>query len=104
MAIAQRRENRVWQVRRAFGGTEKKLHAATESIENASRKTRTIERKLRRVEALDEGKAARLLSGEGASRPLQMVSGTRFDLRRRQLNGKKRDSGILLRQKAENVP
>ena len=34
--------------------TEKKLHAATESIENASRKTRTIERKLRRVEALDE--------------------------------------------------
>jgi len=80
----EKRSGEVWQllsaVKTEFGkfaglleATEKKLHAATESIENASRKTRTIERKLRRVEALDEGKAARLLSGEGASRPLQMA-------------------------------
>ena len=78
------RSGEVWQllsaVKTEFGkfaglleATEKKLHAATESIENASRKTRTIERKLRRVEALDEGKAARLLSGETASKPLQMA-------------------------------
>lgn len=80
----EKRSGEVWQllsaVKTEFGkfaglleATEKKLHAATESIENASRKTRTIERKLRRVEALDEGKAARLLSGETASKPLQMA-------------------------------
>ncbi|MBR3742062.1 MAG: DNA recombination protein RmuC [Clostridia bacterium] len=80
----EKRSGEVWQllsaVKTEFGkfaglleATEKKLHAATESIENASRKTRTIERKLRRVEALDEGKAARLLSGDAMSKPLQMA-------------------------------
>ena len=80
----EKRSGEVWQllsaVKTEFGkfaglleATEKKLHAATESIENASRKTRTIERKLRRVEALDEGKAARLLSGDAVSKPLQMA-------------------------------
>ena len=37
--------------------TQKKLHAAAESIESASKKTRTIERKLRRVEALTRANA-----------------------------------------------
>ena len=80
----EKRSGEVWQllsaVKTEFGkfaglleATEKKLHAATESIENASRKTRTIERKLRRVEALDEGSAARLLSSDEADRPLQMA-------------------------------
>ena len=80
----EKRSGEVWQllsaVKTEFGkfaglleATEKKLHAATESIENASRKTRTIERKLRRVEALDEGKAARLLSGDEAPKPLQLA-------------------------------
>ncbi len=80
----EKRSGEVWQllsaVKTEFGkfaglleATEKKLHAATESIENASRKTRTIERKLRRVEALDEGKAARLLRGDEVSRPLQLA-------------------------------
>ncbi|MBR4539981.1 MAG: DNA recombination protein RmuC [Clostridia bacterium] len=80
----EKRSGEVWQllsaVKTEFGkfaglleATEKKLHAATESIENASRKTRTIERKLRRVEQLDEGKAARLLKGDDVSRPLQLA-------------------------------
>ncbi len=80
----EKRSGEVWQllsaVKTEFGkfaglleATEKKLQAATESIENASRKTRTIERKLRRVEQLDEGKAARLLSGDEVSRPLHLA-------------------------------
>lgn len=74
LAIEQR-TGEVWQllsaVKTEFGkfsllleNTEKKLHAAAESIESASRKTRTIERKLRQVEALEEGAAVRLLTGE----------------------------------------
>ena len=74
LAIEQR-SGEVWQllsaVKTEFGkfsglleATEKKLHAAAESIESASRKTRTIERRLRQVEALDDASAARLLSGE----------------------------------------
>ena len=80
----EKRSGEVWQllsaVKTEFGkfaglleATQKKLHAATESIENASRKTRTIERKLRRVEALDEGKAARLLNGDEAPKPMQLA-------------------------------
>ncbi len=80
----EKRSGEVWQllsaVKTEFGkfaglleATEKKLHAAAESIESASRKTRTIERKLRRVEALDEGKAARLLSGDEAPKPMQLM-------------------------------
>ncbi len=80
----EKRSGEVWQllsaVKTEFGkfaglleATEKKLHAATESIESASRKTRTIEHKLRRVEALDEGRAARLLSGDDAPKPLQLA-------------------------------
>ena len=80
----EKRSGEVWQllsaVRTEFGkfaglleATEKKLHAATESIESASRKTRTIERKLRRVEALDEGQAARLLHSDEAERPLRLA-------------------------------
>ena len=71
----EKRTDEVWQllsaVKTEFGkfsllleSTQKKLHAVTESIETASRKTRTIERKLRRVEALDERDAARLLQEE----------------------------------------
>ena len=71
----EKRSGEVWQllsaVKTEFGkfsglleATEKKLHAAAESIESASRKTRTIERRLRQVEALDDASAARLLSGE----------------------------------------
>ena len=78
----EKRSGEVWQllsaVKTEFGkfaglleATEKKLHAATESIESASRKTRTIERKLRSVEALEEGRAARLLSSDQVSRPLE---------------------------------
>ncbi len=80
----EKRSGEVWQllsaVRTEFGKfaglletTERKLHAATESIESASRKTRTIERKLRRVEALDEGTAARLLSSDEVARPLNLA-------------------------------
>ena len=80
----EKRSGEVWQllsaVKTEFGkfaglleATEQKRHAATETIENASRKTRTIERKLRRVEQLDEGNAARLLKGDDVSRPLQLA-------------------------------
>ena len=71
----EKRTDEVWQllsaVKTEFGkfaglleSTEKKLHAVTESIESASRKSRTIERKLRQVEELDGGEAARLLGAE----------------------------------------
>ncbi len=74
----EKRTDEVWQllsaVKTEFGNfaglleaTQKRMHAVTESIESATRKTRTIERKLRQVEALDEHSAARLL---GDAEPL----------------------------------
>lgn len=71
----EKRTGEVWQllsaVKSEFGkfsslldATQKKLHAAAESIESASRKTRTIERRLRQVEAVDPADAARLLAAE----------------------------------------
>ncbi|NLD84146.1 MAG: DNA recombination protein RmuC [Clostridiales bacterium] len=77
LAIEQR-TGEVWQllsaVKTEFGkfsllldSTQKKLRVAADSIETASRKTRTIERKLRRVEAIDPGEAARLLEEEADS-------------------------------------
>lgn len=81
LAIEQR-TGEVWQllsaVKTEFGkfsllldATRKKLHAAAESIESASRRTRTIERKLRQVEAIDPGEAARLLEAETDPAPIQ---------------------------------
>ena len=71
----EKRSVEVWQLLSAVKGefgkfaglleaTEKKLHAAAESIETATRKTRTIERRLRQVETLEDGQAVNLLSGE----------------------------------------
>ena len=68
----EKRTDEVWQllsaVKTEFGNfarlleaTQKKMHAVTESIETATRKTRTIERKLRKVEALEENEAVRIL-------------------------------------------
>ncbi|MDD3411515.1 MAG: DNA recombination protein RmuC, partial [Eubacteriales bacterium] len=42
--------------------TQEKLRQATDSIDTAFVRTRSIERKLRRVEALDETDASRLLA------------------------------------------
>ena len=69
----EKRSGEVWQLLSAvktdfskFAGlleaTEKKLQSAAESIETATRKTRTIERRLRQVEALDAHQAAQMLS------------------------------------------
>ena len=77
----EKRTDEVWQLLSAvktefskFAGllenTQKKLRAVTESIDNASRRTRTIERRLRQVEALEEGEAARVLGGEETDLPL----------------------------------
>jgi len=77
----EKRTDEVWQllsaVKTEFGNfariletTQKKMHAVTESIETATRKTRTIERKLRGVEALEEGKAARILEESAFDLPL----------------------------------
>ena len=52
------------QFGRLLDNTQKKMQAAATSMEDAARKTRTIERKLRRVEGLDEGEAARILGTE----------------------------------------
>lgn len=71
----EKRTDEVWQllsaVKTEFGNfatlleaTQKRMHAVTQSIETATRKTRTIERKLRQVEALDEQTAVRLLGEE----------------------------------------
>ncbi|MBQ9264544.1 MAG: DNA recombination protein RmuC [Clostridia bacterium] len=81
LAIEQR-TGEVWQllsaVKTEFGkfsvlldSTQKKLHAAAESIETASRKTRTIERKLRQVEAIDPGEAVKFLGTEEEEAPAQ---------------------------------
>ncbi len=71
LAIEKRTEE-VWQllsaVKTEFGNfallldnTRKKMESVTKSIDDATRKTRTIERKLRHVETLDEGSAVKLL-------------------------------------------
>ena len=71
----EKRTDEVWQllsaVKTEFGNfanlleaTQKRMNAVTQSIETATRKTRTIERKLRQVEALDEPTAVRLLGEE----------------------------------------
>lgn len=77
----EKRTDEVWQllsaVKTEFGNfatilenTQKKMHAVTESIEKATRKSRTIERKLRKVEALEEEQAARLLDDGEMDLPL----------------------------------
>ena len=78
----EKRTDEVWQllsaVKTEFGNfsrildaTQKKLHAASESIESASRKTRTIERKLRKVEAIEDvGRGAQLLEEDEIDLPL----------------------------------
>ena len=71
----EKRTDEVWKLLSAvktefvqFGklldNTQKKMQAAATSMEDAARKTRTIERKLRRVEGLDEGEAAQILGTE----------------------------------------
>ena len=78
----EKRTGEVWRllsaVKTEFGkfsalldATQKKLHAAADSIESASRKTRTIERRLRQVEAVDPGEAARLLEDAEEDAPAQ---------------------------------
>jgi len=78
----EKRTDEVWQllsaVKTEFGNfsrildaTQKKLHAASESIESASRKSRTIERKLRKVEALEDADSGvHLLEDEDSDLPL----------------------------------
>ena len=79
LAIEQR-TGEVWQllsaVKTEFGkfaglleAAEKKLQSAAESIENAGRRTRAIEKKLRQVEALEEHRAAGLPDGGEAVQP-----------------------------------
>lgn len=80
----EKRTGEVWQllsaVKTEFGKfsalldtTQKRLHAAAESIESASRRTRTIERKLRQVEGIEPGEAARLLEdGDAAQTSLEL--------------------------------
>ncbi|MBR6187058.1 MAG: DNA recombination protein RmuC [Clostridia bacterium] len=74
LAIEQR-TGEVWQllsaVKTEFGkfaglleAAEKKLQSAAESIENAGKRTRAIEKKLRQVEALEDQSALRML-GDG---------------------------------------
>lgn len=77
----EKRTDEVWKllsaVKTEFGNfgkvleaTEKKMHAVTQSIEDASRKSRTIERKLRQVEGLEEGEAKAMLGGDEMELPL----------------------------------
>lgn len=71
----QQRSAEVWQllgaVKTDFGSfaqvlqkTQEKLQQASDSIDTAFVRTRSIQRKLRRVEALDSGRAAELLEAE----------------------------------------
>ncbi len=76
----EKRSGEVWQLLSAvktefarfsdlLDTAQKRIHSVSTSIEQASRKSRTIARKLRDVEALDAGQAARMLEtgdeGEG---------------------------------------
>lgn len=49
--------------------TQKKIRQASESIEDAARKTRTIQRKLKGVQELGERESRRLLGEEGEENP-----------------------------------
>lgn len=75
----EKRSSEVWQllgaVKTEFGkfgdlleSTKKKLQAASNSIDTATRKTRTISRKLREVEELPAAAAARMLPGAESDR------------------------------------
>ena len=68
----EKRSGEVWQLLSAvktefarfsdlLDTAQKRIHSVSTSIEQASRKSRTIARKLRDVEALDAGQAARML-------------------------------------------
>ena len=68
----EKRSSEVWQLLSAvktefarfsdlLDTAQKRIHSVSTSIEQASRKSRTIARKLRDVEALDAGQAARML-------------------------------------------
>ncbi len=73
----ERRSREVWAllgaVRGEFGGfaealarTQKRIRQASESIEEAARKSRTIQKKLKRVEALDDNQREALLTDDTA--------------------------------------
>ena len=76
----QQRSAEVWKllgaVKTDFGNfatvlqkTQEKLQQATDSIDTAFVRTRSIERKLRRVESLDSGEATALLADDPAALP-----------------------------------
>ena len=76
----ERRSSEVWAllgaVKTEFGRfadvlarTQKKIRQASESIEDAARKTRTIQRKLKGVQELGERESRRLLGEEGEENP-----------------------------------
>jgi len=80
----ERRSSEVWQllgaVKTEFGRfadllskTQQRLHQATASIEDAARKTRTIQRRLQSVQELSERDAKRLIGeqGEGMGEPCE---------------------------------
>ncbi len=80
----ERRSSEVWQllgaVKTEFGRfadllskTQQRLHQATASIEDAARKTRTIQRRLQSVQEISERDAKRLIGkqGEGMGEPCE---------------------------------
>jgi DNA recombination protein RmuC len=78
----QKRSSEVWQVLGAvktefskFGGmikkVQKKLHEASNVVEEAATRSRMVERKLRNVQELPSGDAARLLLGSGSA-PIEL--------------------------------
>ena len=79
--LIERRSSEVWAllgaVKTEFGRfgdlldkTQKKLQEASSTIENAARKSRTIEKKLRDVQALPPGEAV-TLTEEGEEEGIQ---------------------------------
>ena len=83
----QKRSSEVWKllgaVKTEFArfaehleAVRKRLHQATDSIEEAARKSRAIERRLRQVQELPTGEARLLLETEEAPPPLAAGDGT----------------------------
>lgn len=78
----QKRSSEVWKllgaVKTEFGrfsdhldAVQKKLHQASDSIEDAARKSRTIQRRLREVHELPSSEAHAMLDGEASGLPVE---------------------------------
>ena len=70
--------DRLWNITELLEKAHKQLNSVSNSLESASRKSRTIAGKLKKVEQLDEGSAARLLGEDNEDVPTDSIDQITF--------------------------